>query len=93
MKTQDYLNNLGRKAVDRITEYDGVITSVSFDVNGCIQYCIKKPGTTSEGKLYEGYWFDAARCKLSGSVVDPPNFESNEPLVNGNKGPAEKPSK
>ncbi len=61
-KLLQYVEQLGYEARDKITGLKGVITSVSFDVSGCIQYLLLlKP---SEGKYPESYWLDVNRIEI-----------------------------
>ncbi len=63
---------LGLKAKDRITGFEGVITSVSFDVPGCVMAVIS-PRSDKPGNLPEGKWFDVNRLEVSKvRVMDSP---------------------
>jgi hypothetical protein len=78
---------LGLKARDRITGFAGVISSVTFDLYGCVQ-AIVTPPIGADGKTAEGHWFDLKRLETSERVMDPPIFDvppGTEP------GPAERP--
>lgn len=57
---QETIDLMGRKAKDTITGYDGVITSVSFDLYGCVQAVITPPAKPGE-ELKHGHWFDVQR--------------------------------
>jgi len=93
MQVKKHLNLLGMKAQDRVTGAKGVITSVSFDLYGCIQ-AILKPAVNEDGELKGGQWMDIARLKITGKkpVMDQPDF-SLVPFADGGKGPASKPVK
>ena len=54
---------LGFKARDKVTGFEGVITSVSFELYGCIQYLLN-PGMTKENKLGDCCWFDTNRIEI-----------------------------
>jgi len=88
---EKHLDLLGLKVVDRVTGLKGVVTSVSFDLYGCIQ-AIVDPGIDKEGKNIDNRWFDIARLKTIGSkpVMETPNFDFGI-AAEGKKGPAEKP--
>jgi len=92
MDLQKYLELLGMKAKDCVTGAEGVITSISFDLYGCIQ-AVVTPGANADGKLESGRWFDVQRLKVTDkkSVMERPNFEHG-PVALGKKGPAEKPA-
>lgn len=66
-KVQENISFLGRKCVDAITEFAGVITSVSFDVSGCIQAYVVP--TANNGDLKQGSWFDVSRLHISSDYV------------------------
>lgn len=89
-KVKEHLDMLGLKVEDKVTGMKGTVTSVSFDLYGCIQAIIH-PGVV-DGKMAEQQWFDIARL----TVLDPipvmkqPNFEVG-PQANGDQGPADKP--
>jgi hypothetical protein len=87
-----HLDLLGMKAEDKVTGFAGVITSISFDLYGCIQ-AIVNPGVDKDGKLKDQCWFDIARLKITGEspVMDRPDFQLGQ-LAEAKKGPAEKPA-
>lgn len=82
---------LGMKVADRVTGFKGVVTSLSFDLYGCIQAVVVPP-VDKEGKTEEGRWFDITRLKVKGRgpVMLQPDFESGY-VAEGRKGAAEKP--
>lgn len=86
-----HIDLLGFEAVDKITGYRGVIESVSFDLYGCIQVCLK-PKIDKNGEVPSGYWFDVTRLDIikSKRIVDFPNFYEGY-VAEGRKGPADKP--
>ena len=82
------LQLLGHKVKDKITGQDGIVTSMSFDLYGCIQalvlYTFKKDGQLNT----ETKWFDVARL----------NVLSKKPVMdsihhNADKGPEVLPKK
>lgn len=84
----DHLNLLGHKVTDRVTGFTGVVTSVSFDLYGCIQ-AIVHPGLDKDGKPSDQCWFDVNRLQVTGDRVMPkPDYLRSAPDT---KGPAEKP--
>ncbi len=54
---------LGMRVRDRITGYEGIASSIGFDLYGCIQVAIN-PGIQSDGKLGEVIWFDTNRLEV-----------------------------
>jgi len=85
MERQELMELLGMKVVDKVTEFKGVVTSISFDLYGCIQVLVS-PGTDEQGKYRDSRWFDTQRLRVTSKkpVMERPNFE-------GEKGPVEKP--
>lgn len=90
-EVQKHMSKLGFKAKDKVTGFEGVITSVAFDLYGCIQYIVC-PFAASEGKLESSRYFDVARVEVKGKkpVMPQPDFVDG-PVAEGRKGPAEKP--
>ncbi|MBX6133572.1 hypothetical protein [Pseudomonas aeruginosa] len=60
MNVQKHLSILGYRAKDRVTGFEGVVTSVCFDLYGCIQVVLN-PGIRDDGKIGEQLWFDINR--------------------------------
>ena len=87
----NHLEKLGLNARDKVTGLEGVISSISFDLYGCIQYAIQPPA--KDGERRDSWWHDANRVVILSDVpvMDPPDF--NEGYVSeGRKGAAEKPT-
>jgi hypothetical protein len=82
---------LGRTARDRITGFIGVVSSVGFDLYGCVQAAITPP-LDKDGKLVEGRWFDTNRLELVGEerAMPLPQYAAPETFAYG---PAEKPAR
>lgn len=73
-----YMDLLGKKGTDTVTGFKGIVTSVGYDLYGCVQV-ILCPEATKEGKLEDSRWFDAKRIVVTGKpVMDVPNFEIKE---------------
>lgn len=83
---------LGRRAEDRVTGQSGVITSVCFDLYGCVQVVIQ-PRAKPDGEMPSGHWFDIGRVKVSDeSVMAAPDFDAAGVKPSGYaKGAAQKP--
>lgn len=62
---EQFLNLLGYRAKDKITGFSGVITSLCFDLYGCIQVCITQP-VDDKGQISEraNAWFDTNRVDV-----------------------------
>lgn len=87
---KQYIDLLGHTVKDLVTGFKGVVTTMSFDLYGCIQ-AVVTPEAES-GKLGECKWFDVSRLKVTSKkkVMDTPDYESGQ-IAEGKKGPAEKP--
>ena len=85
------LKLLGCAAIDKVTGAKGIITTVSFDLYGCIQLVLT-PKVGKDGKIENGYWYDIQRLKITNKtpVMEIPDFRWYK--ENSSKGPAEKPA-
>jgi len=92
MQVKKHLELLGKPCKDKVTGMEGVITSIGFDLYGCIQ-AIVHPGLDEKGETKETVWFDVARLEITDEepVMDVPDFEYGH-VAEGKKGPSEKPS-
>jgi hypothetical protein len=92
MKIEKHIKLLGFKVQDRVTGFKGVVTSVSFDLFGCIQ-AVVNPGLGKDGKTQDSVWFDVNRLEVKSKepVMSVPDFDFG-PIAEGLKGPAEKPA-
>jgi len=89
---QKHLDMLGLDVEDRVTGFKGVVTSISFDLFGCIQ-AVVNPGTDKEGKVRDSHYFDVNRLEILSHtpVMRLPDFDLG-PIAEGRHGPAEKPA-
>jgi hypothetical protein len=81
------LELLGHRVKDRVTNFSGVVTSVCFDLYGCVQAALQAP-VDEKGEALACHWYDVSRLDKLGDerVMEPPaQFALN-------KGPAEKPA-
>jgi hypothetical protein len=87
-----HLDILGYKVRDRVTGIDGVATSVSFDLYGCIQVVIN-PGLDKDGKHRDSHFYDISRLERMSSerVMEPPDYIAGA-IAEGKQGAAEKPA-
>ena len=63
MQIQKAIQMLGFKAKDKVTGREGVITSVSFDLYGCVQLLLT-PLVQADGKQAETNWYDEKRLRV-----------------------------
>ena len=85
---------LGYEVKDKVSDFTGVVISISFDLYGCIQADVRpKDLKKEEGTPKPGYWIDVSRLEvIRGPLMEQPNFEWGE-VAEGKKGPASLPSK
>ena len=85
-----HIELLGKRVKDKVTEFEGVASSICFDLYGCVQVAISPK--VKEGKIESPGWFDAARLEVidDKKVMDPPDFHQDY-IAEGKKGSAEKP--
>lgn len=88
---KQHFDMLGHKAKDKVTGFKGVVSSLSFDLYGCVQVVLT-PEVDGKGERQDGTWFDVTRIKITSKkrVMDVPDFEKGY-ISEGNKGAAEKP--
>jgi len=89
---EQYFDFLGRKGRDAVTGYEGVVSSLSFDLYGCVQV-VMTGKSSDDGKIDGGHWFDIARIEILDTtpVMAPPDFSKGY-IAEGRKGAAEKPA-
>lgn len=101
-EVQKFIDLLGCRCRDRITDIEGTITHVGFDLYGCIQ-AIVHPGKSEPTKAAETLWMDLNRLEVFGGekIMEPPTFQGTDPTTMGVKllgkkpagnGPTEKPT-
>lgn len=94
MSVHNQLNLLGKRVTDVVTGFSGIVTSICFDLYGCIQATIH-PGIGEDGKMREQHWFDISRLRIESDepVMNRPDFDWTPQIVaDGGKGAAEKPT-
>ena len=79
---QEYLNILGYEVEDLVTKIEGIATSISFDLYGCVQVSVIS-NDSSVKKADDKWigWYDFKRLvkKSETPVMDQPTFE----IING----------
>ena len=70
---------LGLKVEDRVTKATGIVTSISYDLYGCIQAVIS-PYADAENREHINGWYDIKRLKIldDAPVLSPPNWDVEE---------------
>jgi len=94
MLIKKHLGLLGFKVKDKVSDFKGIVISMSFDLYGCIQADVRPTGLDKSGKLVGGHWLDVSRLEVISKtpVMEVPNFEWGE-IAEGKKGPANLPEK
>lgn len=94
MEIKKHLDLLGHKTKDRMSDYEGVVISISFDLYGCIQADVRPTTLDDKGQLKQGIWLDVSRLRIitKKPLMDVPNFKWGE-VAKGKKGPANLPTK
>ena len=90
-----HMKLLGLPVKDLVTGTEGIVTSVSYDLYGCVQALVD-PGLDKDGKRKDSRWFDVARLETTSDtpVMPVPDFDAppEVAVAEGRKGPAERPS-
>lgn len=83
------LEYLGFKVRDRVTGFKGVVTSVSFDLYGCLQAVVSPEANVEKGEYVQGCWMDLNRLEVTDTkrVMEVPQWKMPQEA----NGPAEKP--
>jgi len=90
--TEEHLNLLGLKAKDKVSGMTGVITSISFDLYGCVQ-AVVHPKVDKNGIFGELCWFDINRLIITKNARVMPVPDFNGPgIAPGESGPEAKPA-
>lgn len=87
------INMLGLKGRDRVTGFRGTITSVCFDLYGCVQMSLSPDAKEGDDDLKHGHWFDVSRVVVADEerAMPVPDFRAMATLpADFGHGPAEK---
>jgi hypothetical protein len=68
---------LGQRARDKVTGFEGVLTGMARYLYGCDQYCIVP--AVKEGELKDGHWFDEGRVEILGRGILPEEVRVERP--------------
>lgn len=68
---------LGQKAKDKVTGFEGILTGRAQYLYGCEQYCIVPQA--KEGTMKTGEWFDIGRIEITGPGILPSEVTAEEP--------------
>ena len=85
---KQYIALLGLPVKDLVTESEGIVTSVCFDLYGCVQLLVSSK-LDSDGKHQNSRWFDVTRMEVLDDMPVMPVPDFDAPVA---KGPAAKPT-
>lgn len=68
---------LGKRAKDKITGFEGILTGRCQYLYGCDQYLITPPVDKSGAKP-DGSWIDEGRIEIVGEGIDPESVQVDE---------------
>lgn len=70
----EHMKMLGHEVKDIVTGFEGVVTSISFDLYGCVQAIVSPKA--KEGEVKDGRWLDTNRLIVTSKspVMTPPSF-------------------
>lgn len=90
-QVNEHIDLLGLEVSDAVTGFSGVVTTLSFDLFGCIQAVVTPKA--KDGEVKGGNWFDVNRLEITNNtpVMELPDFSKGY-VAEGRKGPAEKPA-
>ena len=71
------MENLGKKARDKVTGFEGIIIGMCVYLYGCEQYGIAPKA--KGGKLEESHWFDIGRIEILGEGVTQKSVRAKKP--------------
>jgi hypothetical protein len=96
MIINDSIELLGKKAKDKITGAIGIITSICFDLYGCIQVIISPQKINEKGEEIKPIgWIDINRIKIINNtrIMNYPDFDNKYTKIDKVNGAATKPLK
>lgn len=72
---KEHLKLLGLKVKDRVTGFEGIVTTIGFDLYGCVQAIVSP--VVKDGKKEDSTWFDTKRLVATSlkPVMPVPAFE------------------
>ena len=72
------MDNLGKRARDKVTGFEEIITSRTNYLFGCVGYSITAPVKDGEGKIIS-HVFDEGRVEILGEGVTPESVQVEKP--------------
>ena len=78
----NFKHKLGLLVKDKITGFEGILTSRTEYLTGCNRYAVQ-PRVLKEGNLIDACWFDEDQIEVTGQGILPENVQSKEPGKTG----------
>lgn len=72
------MNKLGKQAKDKVTGFEGIITSKHIYLTGCSQYGIQ-PKVDKDGNVPDIRYFDEGRVEITGDGITVEEVVAGEP--------------
>ncbi len=72
-----FIHELGKRAKDKITGFEGVITGRVEFLTGCNRYCIQ-PTTLKDGRPIEAIYFDEAQTEIIADAIKPEDVQGEK---------------
>ena len=72
------MENLGKKAKDKITGFSGIIIGKINYLMGCDQYGLTPP-IGKDGRTVDTQWFDEGRIEIIGNGIQPKTVKVKKP--------------
>ena len=73
-----FIHELGVKAKDKITGFEGIIVARSQHITGCNTYGLRGD-LDKDGKVNECEWFDEGLLDVTGKGIEPNDVSSDPP--------------
>lgn len=71
------MKNFGKKAKDKVTGFQGTVTSKHLYMYGCAQYGLQ-PSVGDDGKLGKKEYFDEGRIEIIKDFINPESVEADK---------------
>lgn len=72
---KEHMKLLGLKVRDRVTGFTGIVTTIAFDLYGCVQ-AVVNPLAREDNSKDDSRWFDTKRLEILSNepVMEVPSF-------------------
>ena len=73
-----FKHELGKKGKDKITGFEGILTSACQYLTGCNRYHIQPTTLQKDGQPIEGIYFDEAQIEILGEGILPSEVQGED---------------